>query len=115
MFPCAAKHGPAMPPAQSMHSVPVKVALPPFGVDDAELAVLAAVVGRGQPRDHLLGARALAQQREPVRPVARVRVRLRRDRADVRLRPGDDRADGEELRLRRDAPLARLEVARAIE
>ena len=51
-------------------------------------------------------------RREPVRAVARVRVCLRRDRADVRLGPRDDRADGEELRLRRDAPLAGVEVAR---
>ena len=53
----------------------------------------------------------LPEQREPVRPVARVRVRLRRDGAGLRLGPGDDRADGEELRLHRDAPLARVEVA----
>ena len=29
MFPWAAKHGPEIPPAQSMHSPPVYVALPP--------------------------------------------------------------------------------------
>ena len=82
-----------------------------LAVDDAELPLRAALVRGGQPLDDLLGRESLAEQRQAVRAVARVRVRLRRDRADVRLRPGDDRADGEELRLDGDTPLARLEVA----
>ena len=86
---------------------------PALGIDDPELAVGAALVRRGEPLDHLLGAEPVAQEREPSRAVAGIRVRLRRDRADVRLRPRDDRADREELRLRRHAPLPRLEVARA--
>ena len=82
-----------------------------MGVDDAELPVVAPVVGRRQLRHRLLRVRALAQQREPVRAVTGVRVCLRGDRTGLRLSPRDDGADGEELRLRRDAPLARLEVA----
>ena len=85
----------------------------PGRVDDAELALLAAVVGRRQPLDDLVGRGAAAEELEAVRPVARVRVGLGRDRADVRRRPRHDRADGEELRLRRDAPLAGVEVAGA--
>src|SRR5207247_4919238 len=75
-------------------------------VDDAELAVVAPLVGGGKPLDRLLGGEAVTEQREAVRAVARVRVGLRRDRAYVRLRPRHERADGEELRLRRDSPLA---------
>ncbi len=86
---------------------------PPLAVDDPELALVAAVVRLRQARDGLLRGEPVAQQREPVGPVARVRVRLRRDRADVRLGPRHDRADGEELRLRRHPPLPRLEVAGA--
>ena len=73
--------------------------------------MVAAVVGGRQALDHLGGGEALREQREPVGPVTRVRVRLRRDRADAGPRPRDDRADGEELRLRRDAPLPGVEVA----
>ena len=79
-------------------------------VDDPELA-LAAVAG-GQLLDHLSRRRAAAQQREPFGAVPRVRVRLRGDRAGVRLGPRDDRAHREKLRLRRDTPLARIEVTR---
>jgi hypothetical protein len=82
-------------------------------VDDPELALRSVVVGLGQSGDDLLRRDALAEQREPVRPVAGVRVRLRGDRPDARLGPGNDRADGEELRLRGDAPLTCLEVAGA--
>ena len=53
------------------------------GVDDAELTLVAAVVGLGQPLDDLLGRQTLPQEREPVRAVARVRVGLRRDRAHL--------------------------------
>ena len=45
---------------------------------------------------------------EPLRPVARVRPRLRRDRADERLGPRHDAPDREEPRLHRDTPLALL-------
>src|SRR5581483_10320359 len=83
-----------------------------LAVDDAELPLVPSLVGGDEPSHHLVGVVPLAQQGEPVRSVARVRVCLRRDRADVRLRPRDDRADREELRLHGDAPLSRLEVAR---
>jgi hypothetical protein len=79
-------------------------------VDDAQLAVLAALVRAREALDHPVGREPIAQQREPVRPVARVRVRLRRDGSDLGLGPRDDGADGEELGLYGDAPAARLEV-----
>ncbi len=85
----------------------------PLAVDDPELALGAVLVGRGQALDHLVGGNPFAEQREPFGPVPRVRPRLRRDRAHERLGPGNDRADAEELRLHRDAPLPRLEVAGA--
>ena len=113
MFPCAAKHGAGAPagPVDALRRR-CSVALPPVRVDDAELPLVAAVVGVGRAaRRPPRRDSPLAQQREPVRPVARVRVRLGRDRADVRLGPRHDRADREELRLRRDAPLAGVEVA----
>ena len=68
-------------------SAPVQLAASPLRVDDAELALVASLVGRRQPLHDLVGAEALAQQREPVRAVARVRVRLRRDRARPRAPP----------------------------
>jgi hypothetical protein len=89
----------------------VNVAPRPGGVDYAELTVIAPVVGAGQPLDDLAGGAALAEQAEPVRPVAGVGVGLCRNGADLRLGPGDDRADGQELRLDRDAPLPCVQVA----
>ena len=83
-----------------------------LAVDDADLPLVASGVVGHEPRDDLLRVEPLAQQREPVRPVTRVRVRLRRDRADAGLRPRHDRADREELRLHRDSPLRRVEIAR---
>ena len=85
---------------------PVNVAPRPGGVDDAELSLLAVVVVGGQPLDDLVRRAPAPQQVEPVRAVARIRVRLRRDRTDLRCRPGHDRAHGEEFRLGDDAPLA---------
>ena len=81
-------------------------------VDDPELALVAPAVAGGQLLDHLSRRRAAAQQREPFGAVPRVRVRLRGDRAGVRLGPRDNRAHREKLRLRRDTPLARIEVTR---
>ena len=80
-------------------------------VHDPDLPVLAAFVGRRRAFDDLLRGQPLAQEREALRPVPRIRIRLGRDRAHSRLRPGDDRADGEELRLHGDSPLAPLEIA----
>ena len=70
------------------------------------------VVGGRQPLHGLLRAEPVTEQREAVRAVTRVGERLGGDRPDVRLGPGDDGADTEELRLDGDAPLLRLEVAR---
>ena len=83
-----------------------------LGVDHPELTTVALVVRVGQSGDDGLRVQAVAQQCQPVRAVAGVRVRLRRDGARVRLSPGHDRPDGEELRLHRHTPLARVEVAR---
>ena len=60
-----------------MHSAPVKVACAPFAVDDAELAVGAAVVGGGQPLD-----------RPPRRTALRAAARARRGRSAGSRRPG---------------------------
>ena len=80
-------------------------------IDHSELALVASLVLRDQPLDDLAGAQALAQEREPVRAVARVCVRLRRDSPHLRLGPRDDEADGEELGLDGYSPLLRLEIA----
>ena len=66
-------------------------------VDDAELAVLASSSAEVRPLDRLLGGHALPEKREPVRPVARIRVGLGRHGARLRLRPRHDRADAEKL------------------
>jgi hypothetical protein len=80
MFPCAAKPG-ACDPAGPVEALGAGVRRARrLGVDDAELALVAALVAGGQPLDRLRGGAALAQQREPRRAVARVRVRLGRDR-----------------------------------
>ena len=60
--------------------------------------------------DRLLRRVPLAQEREALRPVTGVRVRLRGDRADLRLRPRHDRSHREELRCHRYAPLSRMQV-----
>ena len=70
-------------------AAPVYVAAPPCRVDDAGLALVAAVVGGHQRVQGLLRRAAGAQHREAVGPVGEVGVRLRRDRPDVGLRrPG---------------------------
>src|SRR5581483_67363 len=85
---------------------------PSVAVDDADLAFVAAVIRADETAHGLLGVGAFAQQCEAFRAVAWVRVRLGRDGADVRLGPRNDGADGQELRLHRDAPLPGVEVAR---
>src|SRR5919204_3334054 len=104
-----ARAGPSAGPREAVLATEGRAA--PLSVDDPDLAVLAALVRLRQPLDDLLGGQPLAEQREPLGAVARIRPRLRGDRAHVRLRPRDERADGEELRLHRDAPLAAAEVA----
>jgi hypothetical protein len=60
--------------------------------------------------DGFLRGEPFSQELKPIRSVARVRVGLRRNRADVRLGPGDDGSDREKFRLDGDAPLIRVEV-----
>ena len=86
---------------------------PAVRVDDADLALVAPVVCVDETLHDSGGVETFPQQREPVGPVARVRVRLSRDCADAGLRPRHHRADREELRLDGDTPLRRLEVARS--
>jgi hypothetical protein len=50
----------------------------PGGVDDVELALLAAGVGRHQARDDLGRRQAFAQQREALRAIVRIDQRLGR-------------------------------------
>jgi len=78
----------------------------------AELPRRPPLVGGGELFDRLLRAGSGSQECQPVGPVARVCIGLRRHGAHAGLGPRDDRADREELRLRRDAPLACGEVAR---
>ena len=68
----------------------------PCTVDHAELPLSAAVIRVGEAPDDVLRRHALAEERQPLGAVARVRPRLGRDRADERLGPGDDAAHGEE-------------------
>ena len=82
-----------------------------LSIDDSELALVASLVLGRQTFHDLARAEAFAEESEPVRAVARVRVRLRCDRAHLGLGPWHDRADCEELRLDGDAPLLGLEVA----
>ena len=91
-----ARSGPAAGPVLAL--VPGERRATALTVDHAELPVLPVVVRGGQPLDDVLGREPFVEQREPVRPVARVRVRLRGHRADTGLGPRHDRADAEELR-----------------
>jgi hypothetical protein len=81
------------------------------GIDDTELPVVPALVCLGQAPHHLVGGMSGLEQLEPVRAVRHVGERLRGHGADLRLRPRDDRADGEKLRLHGDSPFPPLEVA----
>ncbi len=100
------------PPAGPLEAAGAGVArADALAVDHSDLTLLAAVVGLGQRRDHLLRGAALPQERESLGPVTRVRVGLRGDRADLCLGPGHDRADGEKLRLDGDSPLLRRDIA----
>ena len=112
MFPCAAYPGPVVPPAQSMHSEPVYVAARPCASTTPTCRCSRPSSAPTSVAHDVLRRVALAEQRQPVRPVGEVRPGLRRDRPDLRLRGGNGRADRQELRLDGDAPLARLEVAR---
>src|SRR5205085_1527703 len=81
-------------------------------VDHPDLAVVAPLVGGGEPLDRLARGAPSAEEREPVRPVARVRVRLPRERLQhllLRSRPDDDRP----ALVVRDAE--RLDVVHAVE
>ena len=51
-----------------------------LGVDDPHLSMVAALVLARELVDDLLGGEAFAKQLEPVRPVARIGIRLCRDR-----------------------------------
>ena len=74
------------------------------GVDEADLAVVAALVLLEQPLQRDRGGRALVEERERLALVGDVGPGLGRDRADLGDRGRDDRPDGEELRRDRHPP-----------
>ena len=90
MFPWAAKHGPVRPPAQSMHSEPVKLALPPLPSTTPSCRWSRPSSACGQPRDDLL-----AHSRH--RAAARAR----------RARSGDSRRPASQSRRPEARPTAR--------
>ena len=112
MLPCAAYDGPVRCPAQSLHPVPSSSPSRRVASTMPTCRSSRPSSRRDEPPHDLVGAQSFTQQREAVGAVARVGIRLRRDRADAGLRPRNDRADREELRLHGDAPLRRLEIAR---
>src|SRR5215208_4952082 len=76
---------------------------PAPGIDDTNLPVLAVFVGGDQTFDGLISGFSPSHKLEPVRPIVIVRHRLRRHSSDAGTRPGNDRANGEELGLNGDA------------
>jgi len=66
--------------------------------DDAGLPLVAAIVGSGEPVEHLVRRTALGEQLEAVRAVGEVGVGLGRDRADAGPRGGHHRPDRQEPR-----------------
>ena len=82
----------------------------PLRVHNPNLALLWAIIRARQRGDSLLRRLALRQQVEATRAIARVRPGLRRHRADTGFGERHDRADGEKLRLHRDAEVARLRI-----
>ena len=95
---------------------PVEAFLPGVGggptarVDEAHLAPGGLLVGLHEALQDILRRDALFHHAEGLRPEGRVRVGLRRDRADPRLRERDHGADGDESRLDRDAEIFRLRI-----
>src|SRR5439155_1477119 len=79
-------------------------------VDDAHLAPGGLLVGLHEALQHILRRDALFHHAEGLRTEGRVRVGLRRDRADPRLGEWDHGADRDESRLDRDAEIFRLRI-----
>jgi hypothetical protein len=73
-------------------------------VDDASLALVAALVGGEQGVERLLRGLAVGEHAQAVRAVLHVGVGLGRDGSDGRPCGGNDGADGEELRGDGHAP-----------
>src|SRR5574341_1295510 len=82
-----------------------------LGIDDVQLAMVAALVGRGQVLDQLRRGHARAQQVEPVPAVEGIDQRLRRERAHAALGVRAERADGKKARRDRD-PERPVRIAR---
>ena len=111
--PARVKPSPAMSPAWAMQRSPVWQATRAARVDDRDLAVGRLLVVREQRGERRRRRpRPAASAVEQPRPVGRLGDRLRRDGADAGARPGDDRPDGEPVRLDGDADLAARGVAR---
>src|SRR6266850_1306149 len=83
-----------------------------IGIDDVELALLAAFIRRGQALDDLCSWDAGAQELEALAAIVRVDQRLGRERADAALRMRAERAGGEEARRDGDAERAARRIAR---
>ena len=85
---------------------------PALCVDEGDLTEVAQLVGRHELGQRVLRRRALTQQAEPQRAVARQRERLRRDGTHAGGGPRHDSARAEGAALDGDAELPRLRVAR---
>src|SRR6267143_1357789 len=81
-------------------------------VHDPNLTLCAFLVVRCEFDDRVRRTDAAPQEGEPPRAVRRVRVALRRDRADPRLREGDRVPHGRELRFHGDPEVLRLRIER---
>ena len=81
-------------------------------IDHRDLPNLLHRIRGEQTRERVGRALARAHQVEPELPVRRIGGRLRRDRADSRFCPRDDRADGEVMRLHGNAKLPGVRIAR---
>ena len=94
-----------------MQSAPVKEATAAGGVDQADLAHLASLVGGADPVQGVGSREAIGQEVQAAGPVARVDHGLGGHRADAGPGPGQHRAEGEVATLRGHAELAAVGVA----
>jgi hypothetical protein len=67
----------------------------PGSVDDVELALLAAFVGRDEAAHHRLRGQAFTQQPQSLGAIVRIDERLGRERADAAFGVRAEGADGE--------------------
>ena len=112
MFPCAAKHGPGDAACPLHAGAAGEGRAAAVRVDDAELPVVAPVVGAGQPLDDLGRREARGEQLEPVRArSAGSRTPASRPRRRCGCAHGTIEPTARNFDCGRDAPLAGVEVA----